>query len=1495
MNIPPTWFQDADADLFGNSAVTLQACGQPPGYVMIGGDCNDANPLINPGAPEVCGNVIDDDCDGFVDEGFATPTDVYVDDGFTGMLGGTDPAGPGQAIGCDSFATIQQGIDAVAPGGTVHVASGLYEEQLVITTNGITIDGDGSGNSGADTIVRSPVALSYSFTTGASNFPVVGVHDCSGVTISDLRVDGFGRGSGNYRFVGIAWFNAGGAGSNLRVVGIREATVTGSQHGIGYYANNNTGGPYALTLNDSDASDYQKGGMALSGVGLTFQLDGCDVTGQGPINTIAQNGFQLGLGAGGTVQNSSAADHVYSPGPDTSCGILAIQTASLINTANCILSDNSSGVYYYVASGSITNSTISTVNGLYDAIDLLNDASNAFLVTPPRRPVAFDAPHGSFGDSLLAQVNNISGTTMIGNGLPTSAGVYGDSFNSTLDVTVDNCFSNGWDYGVWMQEDSGGTTTVRANGNDLSGNVSRAFRNEAVGTADASDNWWGSNLPGSVAFQADVAVDYTPWLDSGIDTVVPGFQGDFSNLHVDDDSPQTGAATRIQEGHDDVNVGGLVQVHAGSYTENVAISKRLTIDGTGSGLGVGDTQVTAASGGSPVFAIGASGLSLGNRLTLRDMHVTGGSDGVGVTAASASFLRLDNLSCVGNGNGVHFSASSGAAADVDIDNCALSSNANAGLRVASAMLSTERVHVNGGQMSGNTFQGFIFNPNGTASCTGDDISFDGTVLANNGSPIDAGTGHLSYFSYNGSANLSNLTMSGNTRVPVQFRGAGTDGMPGTWSPLAPVTMTNVVISGATTRPGIYIQLYTDISSTLLSGVDLSGVSSSNAPFGGFATGMQLDHTGPPLALGNTIFPCQGTGYVGLAVAGSGGASADCTTVFGSAITHPQKEACIFDFNDFAGVGDVTIAPSATMWHPDADLDGYGDAFNSVQSCAQPAGFIANGTDCNDGNGAINPGATEVCDGADNDCDGQTDEGVGAIWFQDFDGDGYGNAAMPLQACTQPSGYVATSTDCNDNNVAINPGATEVCDGADNDCDGQTDEGAIGPVWYRDFDGDGYGNPSITQQACSMPLGYVSDSTDCNDNNNAINPGATEVCDGADNDCDGFTDEGLGTFWFQDFDGDGYGNPNVSQQACTQPSGYVADATDCNDNAFGINPGATEVCDGADNDCDGLTDEGAIGQFWYQDVDGDGFGDPNVSIQACSPPSGYVGNNGDLCPADPAKQAPGFCGCGAPETDTDADGTPDCVDNCPLNFNANQADQDGDNVGDACDNCPVNANPGQEDCDNDNLGDVCAISQGVSFDCNLNGIPDDCEVAALDCNGNGQPDDCDIASSFSYDNNLNGIPDECETSAGTPYCFGDGTGTPCPCLNSGSPGHGCMNSTGEGSLCSSIGGTSVSLDNAFLSTVNLPPNKPSLYLGGQVSTTGIQFYDGLLCLSPQKRFPGGQTSPQGIRNLTTPVALSNNLIVAGSTWNFQIWHRDGFISPCMTRVNLSNGLRITFTP
>ena len=97
-------------------------------------------------------------------------------------------------------------------------------------------------------------------------------------------------------------------------------------------------------------------------------------------------------------------------------------------------------------------------------------------------------------------------------------------------------------------------------------------------------------------------------------------------------------------------------------------------------------------------------------------------------------------------------------------------------------------------------------------------------------------------------------------------------------------------------------------------------------------------------------------------------------------------------------------------------------------------------------------------------------------------------------------------------------------------------------------------------------GYASD-VDCDDNDYTVFPGAEELCDQRDNDCDGDTDEGVGSPWYQDSDGDGYGNGSVSTTACTAPIGYVGNALDCDDFSAATSPAAYEICDGADNDCD----------------------------------------------------------------------------------------------------------------------------------------------------------------------------------------------------------------------------------------------------------------------------------------------------------------------------------------
>jgi PKD repeat protein len=205
-----------------------------------------------------------------------------------------------------------------------------------------------------------------------------------------------------------------------------------------------------------------------------------------------------------------------------------------------------------------------------------------------------------------------------------------------------------------------------------------------------------------------------------------------------------------------------------------------------------------------------------------------------------------------------------------------------------------------------------------------------------------------------------------------------------------------------------------------------------------------------------------------------------------------------------------------------------------------------------------------------------------IFYQDDDGDGYGNPDVSTEACDQPEGYVANSNDCDDSDAGINPEATEVCDGVDNNCDGQIDEG-VSTTYYADSDGDGFGDPNVSTEACDQPEGYVANSNDCDDSDAGINPEATELCDGIDNNCNGSIDEGfsLNTYYADD-DGDTYGDPENSVQACQQPSGYVLDNTDCDDNDASVNPAATEVCfDGIDNNCDGTVDEGCGGPLYCE--------------------------------------------------------------------------------------------------------------------------------------------------------------------------------------------------------------------------------------------------------------------------------------------------------------------------
>lgn len=179
-------------------------------------------------------------------------------------------------------------------------------------------------------------------------------------------------------------------------------------------------------------------------------------------------------------------------------------------------------------------------------------------------------------------------------------------------------------------------------------------------------------------------------------------------------------------------------------------------------------------------------------------------------------------------------------------------------------------------------------------------------------------------------------------------------------------------------------------------------------------------------------------------------------------------------------------------HIDSSIDG-----NCVGIGCQPQGCQTTpGDDCDDTNTAVHPGVTEACNCIDDNCDGSIDEGgvCGLTYGPVAASGGCGSTCTDADGDTYSApGGACFPVDCDDTNAAVHPGATEVCDDIDNNCDGSVDEGLSLSSWYRDNDGDGYGNPSIWQDKCNQPVGgWIANNSDCNDNDQNIYPGGPEV-------------------------------------------------------------------------------------------------------------------------------------------------------------------------------------------------------------------------------------------------------------------------------------------------------------------------------------------------------------------------------------------------------------------
>jgi len=489
-------------------------------------------------------------------------------------------------INVNSGAKIQDGILLAASGGTVNVAAGNYTEQITINKS---LDLIGAGE--ATTTILAPNTISSTFTNGAGEQmkPVVTIINGVSVNISQLKIDGVGKGNVNNQFVGIGLYNAGGSIDHVTITNIKETPLNGDQGGgDAIYAYNEDGSTRTLDISTSTISNYQKNGMTLKGAGLSVDVSGNTVTGEGLTGVIGQNGIQVSDGATGTITYNQVSGHVYTGNDWWAAGILIYRSDNISILHNTLSADQAD---IYITQGSNNTVGDNTITG--------NSSSQAGVMVSDRDDASHPATDNtvnhntitggwagiwtsyasdntysnniisdSFGNGIYSwdsdgntfSGNNISGIAPDNGGWGIAldggdtSGTIGSDSNTVSNNTVETS-----DVGIWvgngsdnntftgnsLSDNSTGVqvetyfyvvlppapTGLQFHTNSFTGSTIKEFTNSTSVAVDATNNWWGSANP---TFESIVSgtVSYSPWWMNSAMTLPSTLIAVFDGIHT---------------------------------------------------------------------------------------------------------------------------------------------------------------------------------------------------------------------------------------------------------------------------------------------------------------------------------------------------------------------------------------------------------------------------------------------------------------------------------------------------------------------------------------------------------------------------------------------------------------------------------------------------------------------------------------------------------------------------------------------------------------------------------------------------------------------------------------------------------------------------------------------------------------------------------------------------------------------------------------------------